>query len=100
MLFYYLDRGLFPKIVSALSPGGLFVCKMAVRWDLETALPKSDFSPLDRDELLLLVPGLQEHIRVHRQIYRRHQVGICAKELMRYDADNGERNVVEENGLA
>ena len=28
VLFYHLDRGLFPKIVSALNPGGMFICKM------------------------------------------------------------------------
>ncbi len=30
VLFYHLERNLFPKIVSALKPGGLFICKMAV----------------------------------------------------------------------
>ena len=37
VLFYHLDRGLFPKIVSALNPGGLFICKMAVHWGSEIA---------------------------------------------------------------
>src|SRR5580658_2725737 len=36
VLFYHLDRSLFPKIVSALNPGGFFICKMAIRWDVET----------------------------------------------------------------
>jgi SAM-dependent methyltransferase len=59
VLFYHLDRGLFPKIVSALNPGGLFICKLAVRWAPESALPKSDLTPLHRNELLSLVPHLQ-----------------------------------------
>ena len=59
MLFYHLDRTLFPKIVSALNPGGLFICKMAVRWGSETALAKSNFKPLDRNELPSLVPYLE-----------------------------------------
>jgi SAM-dependent methyltransferase len=32
VLFYHLDRSLFPKMVSALKPGGLLICKMGLRW--------------------------------------------------------------------
>ena len=45
VLFYHLDRGLFPKIVLALKPGGLVICKLAVRWGPEPASPRSDFAP-------------------------------------------------------
>ena len=55
VLFYHLDRGLFPKIVSALNPSGLFICKMAVHWGSETASAKT----LHRNELLSVVPGLE-----------------------------------------
>ena len=44
VLFYHLDRDLFPKIVSALKPGGLFICKMAVHWGSEIALEKSNLN--------------------------------------------------------
>src|SRR5712671_5040660 len=33
VLFYHLDRSLFPRIVSALKSGGLLICKMSLRWD-------------------------------------------------------------------
>jgi SAM-dependent methyltransferase len=59
VLFYHLDRSLFPKIVSALKPGGLFIGKMAVQWVSETALAEARFKPLGRNELWSLVPGLQ-----------------------------------------
>ena len=59
VLFYHLDRCLFPKIVSALNPGGLFVCKMAVHWDGEIAFGNANFRPLDKNELASLVSGLQ-----------------------------------------
>ena len=59
VLFYHLDRGLFPKIVSALNPGGLFVCKMAVHWGPEIVLAGANFRPLDKNELVSLVPDLQ-----------------------------------------
>jgi SAM-dependent methyltransferase len=65
VLFYHLDRGLFPKIVSALNPGGLLICKMAVQWGSEPALAKSNFKPLDRRELPTLVPSL--HVIDHRE---------------------------------
>jgi SAM-dependent methyltransferase len=59
VLFYHLDRTLFPKVVSALNPGGLFICKMAVHWGSEIALPGGNFKPLGKNELASLVPGLQ-----------------------------------------
>jgi SAM-dependent methyltransferase len=39
VLFYYLDRNLFPKIISALKPGGMFICKMAMRWMRLVSMP-------------------------------------------------------------
>ena len=59
VLFYHMDRTLFPKIVSALNPGGLFICKMAVQWSSEMALQRGRFQPLGKNELVSLVPGLQ-----------------------------------------
>ena len=54
-----LDRSLFPKIVSALNPGGLFVCKMSIHWSTEIASANANFRPLDKNELVSLVPDLQ-----------------------------------------
>src|SRR5258706_4145750 len=34
VLFYHLDRSLFPRIVFALKPRGLLICKMSLRWDM------------------------------------------------------------------
>jgi SAM-dependent methyltransferase len=58
VLFYHLDRNLFPEIVSALKPGGLFICKMAAHWGSEIGLEKSNLKPLHKNELVSLVPGL------------------------------------------
>ena len=65
VLFYHLDRDLFPKIISALKPGGVFIGKMAVRWSMETELVKTSMTPLVRHELTSLVPGLE--ILHHRE---------------------------------
>ncbi len=60
VLFYHLNRSLFPRIVSALKPGGLLISKMSLRWDsdgtLTTVLPAI---PLRRNELPSLVPELR-----------------------------------------
>jgi SAM-dependent methyltransferase len=58
VLFYHLDRSLFPKIVSALKPGGVLICKMSLRWDSGESLTTASTNPLHRNELPSLVPEL------------------------------------------
>ncbi len=58
VLFYHLDRSLFPKIASALKPGGLLICKMSLRWDSGESLTTASTNPLHRNELPSLVPEL------------------------------------------
>jgi SAM-dependent methyltransferase len=59
VLFYHLDRSLFPKIVSALKPGGLLICKMSLRWNSGAKSTAAPADPLSRNELPALVPDLQ-----------------------------------------
>ena len=63
VLFYHLDRGLFPKIVSALNPGGWFICKMPLHWAPEIKSEKANLKLLERNEILSLVRGL--HVLDH-----------------------------------
>ncbi len=58
VLFYHLDRSLFPRIVSALKPGGLLISKMSLRWDSGERLTTASTNPLHRNELPSLVPEL------------------------------------------
>jgi SAM-dependent methyltransferase len=58
VLFYHLDRRLFPRIVSALKPRGLLICKMSLRWDSGKSSTKANSNPLQRNELPSLVPEL------------------------------------------
>jgi SAM-dependent methyltransferase len=58
VLFYHLDRDLFPKIVSALKPGGLLICKMSLRWNSDGTSTAVSTNPLHRNELPSLVPDL------------------------------------------
>ena len=74
VLFYHLDRNLFPKIVYALNPGGLFICKMAVHWGTEIVVAKPDFKPLDKNEIVSLVPDLQ--VIYHQERPARNRVVV------------------------
>ena len=65
VLFYHLDRSLFPKMVSALKPGGLLICKMSLQWDPDGGLTGVSANPLGRNELPLLVPEL--HLLYHEE---------------------------------
>jgi SAM-dependent methyltransferase len=58
VLFYHLDRSLFPRMVSALKPGGLLISKMGLRWDSGERLRTGSTNPLHRNELPSLVPEL------------------------------------------
>ncbi|MGA8541053.1 MAG: class I SAM-dependent methyltransferase, partial [Terriglobales bacterium] len=55
VLFYHFDRNLFPRIVSALKPGGLLIAKMSLRW-VTGDQPTATANPLQRNELPSLVP--------------------------------------------
>jgi len=65
LLFYHLDRSLFPKIVYALKPGGLLICKMSLRWKSDGMSTPAGTGPLEKNELPTLVPDL--HILHHRE---------------------------------
>jgi SAM-dependent methyltransferase len=74
VLFYHLDRGLFPKIISALKPGGLLICKMSVRWELA-----GQDEALHRNELSSLVPELQALHHQERPVRDRGVVEFVGK---------------------
>ena len=65
LLFYHLDRSLFPKMVSALKPGGLLICKMSLQWDPDGGLAAVNADRLGRNELPSLVPEL--HVLYHEE---------------------------------
>jgi len=59
LLFYHVDRSLFPKIVLALKPGGLLICKMSLRWDHSGKSAADSGNLLYRNQMPSLVPELQ-----------------------------------------
>jgi tellurite methyltransferase len=57
--FHYLQRSLFPVLCQALAPGGLLICEIATRRNLERhARPSARFL-LDEGELVKLVAPLE-----------------------------------------
>jgi SAM-dependent methyltransferase len=75
VLYYHLDRSLFPKIISALKPGGLLICKMSLRWDVLG----SAADPLNRNELPSLVPELEALDHQERPVRDRGVVEFVGK---------------------
>jgi hypothetical protein len=56
VLFYHLNRRLFPQIIAALKPGGVILCKLRLRCDSKTSLASQADPLLGRNELLSLLP--------------------------------------------
>jgi SAM-dependent methyltransferase len=79
VLFYHLDRTLFPRIVSALKPGGLLICKMSLRWDSDKSSTTANTNPLHRNELPSLVPELDVLHHQERPVRDRGVVEFVAR---------------------
>jgi SAM-dependent methyltransferase len=81
VLFYHLDRNLFPKMVSALKPGGLLICKMSLQWDPDGGLTGVSANPLGRNELPLLVPELHVLYQKERPVRGRGVVEFIGRKV-------------------
>src|SRR5579871_5249381 len=79
VLFYHLDRRLFPKIVSAMRPGALLICKLSVEWGSESVPARDNLKPLARNELPALVPELQMIDHHERPVRNRGVVEFVGK---------------------
>jgi SAM-dependent methyltransferase len=79
VLFYHLDRSLFPKIVSALKPGGLLIRKMSLQWDSDGGLEAVNADLLARNELSSLVPELHVLYQEERPVRSRGVVEFIGR---------------------
>lgn len=77
VLFYHADRNLFPKLVSALRPGGLLICKLSLRWNTDARLTSA--GPLNRNELPSLFPELHVLYHQERQVRDRGVVEFAGR---------------------
>ena len=58
VLFYHGDRSLLSKLVGALNPRGLLICKLSLDWNTDARLMVAASDPLNRNELPSIVPEL------------------------------------------
>jgi SAM-dependent methyltransferase len=79
VLFYHLDRNLFPKMVSALNPGGVLISKMSLWWDSGGRQTAVSTDPLRRNELPSLVPEMHVLFHQERPVRDRGVVEFVAK---------------------
>jgi SAM-dependent methyltransferase len=79
VLFYHADRSLLPKVISALNPGGLLICKLSLRWDTDARLTTAGTDALNRNELPLLLPDLQVLCHHERQVRDRGVVEFAGR---------------------
>ena len=82
LLFYLADRNLFPKVISALKPGGLLICKLSLRWDTDAKLTAAATDALNRNELPLLVPDLHVLYHEERQVRDRGVVEFTGRKAV------------------
>jgi len=78
----YLNRGLFPSLVSSLAPGGVLAVVIATVTNLEQAPKPGRPYLLEADEILDLVDGLE--IVHHSEAWRpngRHEAHLIARRL-------------------
>lgn len=79
VLFYHVDRRLFPKIVSSLKRGGLLICKARLRRNSAMAESSYNTDPLDKDELVSLVPSLEVVYHKERSVRERGVVEFVGR---------------------
>ena len=98
VLFYHLDRNLSPKMVAALKPGGMLICKMSLQWDLDGGLTSVSANPLGRNELLLLVPELHVLYQEERPVRGRGVVEFIGRKSGDAAGDEVQRAVTNASG--
>ena len=71
VLYYHLDRDLCPRMVSALKPGGVLLCKSSVRWNSDRVPDPFGTGPLERNEILSLFPEMDLMYHEERAVHDR-----------------------------
>ncbi len=79
LVFFYLERKIFPEIVKAIRPGGLLIYKTLTIAQMELPCgPKDPAHLLDREELLHLADGL-EVLHYREEIAKRATAELVAR---------------------
>ena len=79
VLFYHLDRTLYPSIVSSLKPGGFLISKTRSKWDSDEKPVTEDADSLGQNEILSLVPELSVIYHLERPVGDRSVVEFVGR---------------------
>ena len=81
VLFYRVDRCLFPKIIASLSGGGLLILKARLRRETIPGTTPVTTDPLDKDELLPLASRFASHVSQGTIGTRARRRRVCREEV-------------------
>jgi SAM-dependent methyltransferase len=81
VMFYHFDRDICPKILSTLKPGGFLICKSSLSWDSYEGAGPASIKPLERSEILSMLPGLLVMHHRERPVRDRGVVEYVGKKL-------------------
>jgi SAM-dependent methyltransferase len=96
VMFYHFDRAICPKVLSALKPGGVLICKSSLSWDpYEGAAPVS-IMPLARGEILSMLLGLEVMHHQERPVRDRGVVEYVGKKSLRVLAFKNELSLASD----
>jgi 2-polyprenyl-3-methyl-5-hydroxy-6-metoxy-1,4-benzoquinol methylase len=59
VMFYHFDRDICPRVLAALKPGGVVICKSSLSWGGYEGTAPSNIRPLAKGEIVAMLPGLQ-----------------------------------------
>jgi SAM-dependent methyltransferase len=79
LMFYHFDRNICPKVLSTLKPGGFLICKSSLSWDSYEGAAPTSIKPLERSEILSMLPGLQVMHHQERSVRDRGVVEYLGK---------------------
>jgi SAM-dependent methyltransferase len=79
VMFYHFDRAICPRVLSALKPGGILICKSSLSWDSYEGAAPGSIRPLARSEILSMLPGLRVMHHNERPVRARGVVEYVGK---------------------
>ena len=69
VMFYHFDRDICPKVLSTLKAGGILICKSSLSWDSYKGAAPVNMRPLERSEILSMLPGLWGRCTIRNGLY-------------------------------
>jgi SAM-dependent methyltransferase len=79
VMFYHFDRDICSRVLSALKPGGFLICKSSLSWDSYEGVATVSIRPLERTEILSMLPGLRVMHHQERRVRDRGVVEYVGK---------------------